>query len=115
MGYDVHITRRNSWSDDGEPAITKQEWQAILACDSDLEPVGDGDNAQMLDSSRRVARFFWYSSGEIFVKKPNKPVLMKMLAIAEQLGARVIGDDDEVYSRDGQPDKTTQFAITEDW
>ena len=114
MGYDIHITRRNSWSDKGEPAITRQEWQAILADDSDLDRLDD-DDAQMLDPSRRAGRRFYYADGSVFVRKPNKPVLMKMLAIAEKLGARVVGDDDEVYSRDGLPSKRAQFTITEDW
>ncbi len=116
MGYDTTITRRDTWSADEGPAITRAEWQAILASDVELERVDEEDTARMLDPSRHVARFFWYQpDGRIFVKKPNRPVLMKMLAIAEKLGARVIGDDDEVYSRDGVPDKPAPFTITDRW
>src|SRR4030095_16791199 len=115
MGYDVHITRMHSWYAEGEPAITRQQWQSVLTDDPDLERIDENDTAQMLDPSRHVARFFCYANGQISVKKPNKPVLMKMLAIADKLGARVIGDDDEVYSRDGTADKPAQFTITENW
>lgn len=116
MGYDVHITRRDEWSDDKGPAITREEWQAVLANDTELERIDEEDTARMLDPSHHAARFFWYSPhGSIFVKKPNRSVLMKMLEIAEKLEARVIGDDGEVYSHNGVPDKPAQFTITDRW
>ena len=31
MGYNVHITRRDNWSDDGGPAIAESEWEDAVA------------------------------------------------------------------------------------
>jgi hypothetical protein len=89
--------------------------EQFLANNPDLQRIDEDDTAQMLDPSGRAARFFWYSDGQIAVRKPNKAVLMRMLAIAERLNARVIGEDGEVYSRDGAPDKPAQFTILEHW
>lgn len=116
MGYELYITRRETWHTDEGPAITREEWQSILANDAELEPLGE-DCAQMVHPSRRVANFFHYSDGNIWVKKPYRTPLLKMLAIAEKLGARVIGDNDEVYSADGTPSKdmSDSFTVCDDW
>lgn len=84
MGYDIHITRRDFWGDNGEPAITRKEWQAILARDSDLGCVGDEDTAQMLDPTGRAARFFWHIDGEIAAIKSDRPVLMSLVAVQKR-------------------------------
>ena len=85
-----------------------------MASDPELEPRGD-DQAAMCAPDFGGARAFGYLDGNISVKKPNKAVLKKMLAIAETLHARVIGDDDEVYAADGTPSKSAQFVVTEGW
>ena len=115
MGYDIHITRRENWSDDEGPTITREEWQAILVNNPELEHFNEEDAVWMLDPSRCTGRCFWYTGSKIFVKKPNRAVLMKMLDIAQQLGARVMGDDEEVYSRAGIPAKPAQFPSKEGW
>lgn len=119
MGYDIHITRRVRWADDGEPSISLNEWQAVIDGDPELEPVGLNGRGNpcvmMCDQTRRAARYFHYDEGQIFVKKPCTAVLMKMLAIAQVLNARVIGDDDEIYAPDGTPSHKAQFDVTDDW
>jgi hypothetical protein len=40
-----------------------------------------------------------FSEGEIAVKNPDEPTIAKLIAIAATLGARVVGDDGEVYER----------------
>ena len=115
MGYDVYITRREQWYSEDGPEITLQEWQALLASDPDLVTLEDGETAQLVHPDGHYARTFWHSRGYIFVKKPNRAALMKMLKIAETLGARVIGDHDEVYSKDGTPDKVVDFIVIDGW
>lgn len=116
MGYELTITRRENWSTDEGPAITREEWQSILSNDPELEPLNE-DCAQMVDPSRRIANFFHYMDGNIWVKKPYKTPLLKMLSIAEKLGARVIGDNNEVYSADGTSSKDVShwFTVCDDW
>ena len=40
---------------------------------------------------------FWHDDGRIYRKNPDDPTLRKMIEIAQKLGARVVGDDDEEY------------------
>jgi hypothetical protein len=117
MGYELHITRRDTWESTAEgPAITREEWQSLLANDAELECL-DEDTAQMVHPSGQIACFFHYSNGNIWVKKPYRTVLLKMLSIAERLGARVIGDNEEVYSAGGTPSKDVSywFTVNDDW
>jgi len=167
MGYDIHITRRQSWADTGAPEITLAEWQAIVDSDPELtsasaaakeflaamkpvmmfdpscnalhivpfdewqviakkdpapdaadhDSVGTGPDeyALMFHPSRRYFRVFHYSDGSIFVTKPGKAVLMKMLEVAHKLNARVIGEADEIYAADGTPSHETYFTGYDDW
>ena len=119
MGYDIHITRRKHWSAEGEPQINFDEWKTIVNSDPQLEPVGgtgqEESTIMMCDESRRAARYFYYSDGQVFVKKPCTAVLMKMLAIAQKLNAQVMGDDEEVYAPDGTPSHKAQFEVTDRW
>jgi hypothetical protein len=122
MGYDIHITRRKNWADEGPPDITIDEWRAIVDADPELIPQPPTPlsplPAMMLGpthASSQGARYFCYLSGQIFVSKPNSDVLKKMIAIARLLNARVIGESDEVYSGDGLPDKPTDHVVDDRW
>jgi hypothetical protein len=122
MGYCLYITRRRNWFDDGEPNITLQEWRAIVANDPDLELFTEDQPTSGVVASMRLRdrrgnivkeQYFSCHDGDISVKNPHKLVLMKMIAIADQLGARVIGEYDEIYSKDGVPDRPTIFTADE--
>jgi len=120
MGYDIHITRRENWSATGEPEITLQEWQQVVASDPELEPLNvSSSKVQMCLRDQKgeplAARYFYYVDGAVFVRKSNRSVLQKMLAIARQLNSHVVGDEDEIYSSDGVPDRNSTFPITDDW
>jgi hypothetical protein len=82
MGYDVHITRRKSWSDAGGPEISEQEWLAHVADDPEL------------------ASLFW-NCGNIDAKNPDRPLVRRMVSAAAALGAIVQGDDGESYDAAG--------------
>jgi hypothetical protein len=84
LGYDLHITRKNHWTDEG-PDISADEWKAILVDEPGL--------------SER----FDFRDGRIVVKNPDQATIAKMVAIAESLGARVQGDDGELYGSAEQP------------
>jgi hypothetical protein len=36
MGYDVHITRKQNWSDEAGPEIPLSEWIAVVAADPEM-------------------------------------------------------------------------------
>ena len=121
MGYDIHITRRVHWSDEGDPAITLDEWRTVVENDPELvglPPTKENPLVAMMLSphkERKAARYFRYSSGEIFVSKPCKAVVLKMLEVARSLNARVIGDEDEVYSEDGAPCQPSSYTVDDSW
>jgi hypothetical protein len=44
---------------------------------------------------------FWYLDGAIETKNPDDRTIRKMVELAGRLGARVLGEEDEVYGADG--------------
>lgn len=101
MGYDLHITRKEYWADPEGPVISLSEWMAYLA--SDPEIVQDWENAGP-ENARFVTHPdqwpIWWGRGEIYTKNPDSLVIAKLVEIANRLGARVLGDDDEIYGLD---------------
>ena len=114
MGYELHITRRPDWS--GGPSIDLDEWHEVVASDPELRLDGaatatTSDGLSISVSSPGLAVWVSYSGhesdgnmawfdhreGEIVVKNPDEEIISKMIAIAERLGARVRGDDGELY------------------
>ena len=119
MGYDIHITRKTNWFEE-EPKIGCDEWQAVVASDDEMRLDGYaeakvGCGAVLRVESEGLAVWTAYSGhaangnmawfdfrgGNVVVKNPNAEILGKMWAIAENLGARVQGDDGELYGPDG--------------
>ncbi|NYH26059.1 hypothetical protein GGD40_005630 [Paraburkholderia bryophila] len=45
--------------------------------------------------------WFDFRAGNVVVKNPDTAILLKMWLIAQKLGARVQGDDCEIYGVDG--------------
>ena len=82
MGYDLHITRRSDWSDTATLGIPESEWLRAISGDTDADA------------------FYWHD-GDISVKNPDSPLIAKMVRLAGILGARVQGDDGELYREDG--------------
>jgi hypothetical protein len=109
MGYDLHITRAQDWSDSEKTPITKEEWEAIVAADPELRLRTDNHDsfANWIDPvSEKERGWFAWSDGKISTKNLDRAHLAKMLQIAGHLGAKVQGDDGEQY--------TTAEAISED-
>lgn len=136
MGYEVHITRKANWLDDEGPAISLEEWKSYIASDPDMRldgyaeaPVGNGHVLRVEDEGLAVwtahpnngvnhnMAWFHPSSGGIAAKNPDAAILRKMYEIAQALGARVVGDEEEEYGPDGEiiapNDASTEDAATE--
>lgn len=120
MGYDLHITRQQGWFDEDETKqITLQEWLDLVATDPDMrldnyaEATTTDEKATIRVESEGLSvwtkysgngvrgnyAWFYYSRGNIVCKNPDDEILDKMLEIAEQLQAKVQGDESEIYDR----------------
>lgn len=123
MGYDVHITRRQEWSDEGEPRISESEWQKYVSTDKEMVMTGVAEHTNPKGeviritqplltewrghSSRRTV-WFSYFEGNLSVKNPDEETLEKLRSVASALNAFVQGDDGERYDspaskRDSKP------------
>ncbi len=66
MGYDLHITRRAHWSDDGDD-ISAEESLALVATDPELQ-LGVANGPTLMDGNRfTVTRIPTATSGSWFV------------------------------------------------
>jgi hypothetical protein len=119
MGYDLYITRRSCLDDDSGTEISKEEWLDIVEHDPDLEifeekgyPSGEVVRMGRRDKAGTctAARYFTYRDGDISVKNPCREVLTKMVEIADEIAARVFGERNEIYSKEGVPDRPTSFV-----
>jgi hypothetical protein len=98
MGYELHITRRKQWFDDGDD-IGKEEFIAYVRSDAEFTYPGEcGDDfADWRSPSSAYTSWLQWFDGRILTKNPEAEFVDKMVAIAECLKATVQGDDGEVY------------------
>jgi len=120
MGYDVHITRMSNWFDESGPKIGGDEWKAIVQSDPDMRLDGyasavvGGGNVLRVDSDGLAVwtayaghgvkgnmAWFDFRNGNVVVKNPDGAILGKMWQLAQKLGAKVQGEECEVYGADG--------------
>jgi len=120
MAYDLHITRKENWFDP-TPGFTLQDWLDYV--DSDPELRHDGFAETTLDDGKvlrveqkglcvwtaysggnkgnDVCWLGWSQSNNIDAKNPDQEIRQKMWSIAQRLGAKIQGDDGELYGSDG--------------
>jgi len=106
MGYDLHITRKDDWSEQTGPLISEAEWRSLIESDPQLTldtqtklTMSGGDYVFAAWNGQPGA--LGYYGGEITATDPSEPLIDKMVQIARALGASVQGDDGEVYGEDG--------------
>ena len=122
MGYNVHITRADDWTESEARPITVREWLDYVERDSEMRHDGFAEapysGGVLRHESEGIAvwtaysghevngnmAWFNYHPGEIVVKNPDGEILGKMIRVAAELGATVQGDDGESY--DETPDAT---------
>ncbi len=115
VGYDVHITRAQHWTESESNPITLDEWLAYIAGDAEMrldnfaEAAVGGDTLRYDNDGLAVwaafsghgldgnMAWFDYRHGAVVVKNPNEEILGKMIRIAAALHANVIGDEGEFY------------------
>lgn len=115
MGYDVHITRAQHWTESELHPIPIDEWLGYVASDPEMrldnfaEAATDGDLLRYDNDGLAVwiaftghgidgnMAWFDYRQGAIVVKNPGEEILGKMKIIADVLHANLIGDEGEFY------------------
>jgi hypothetical protein len=99
MGYDLHITRAEDWSDPHGAHIALEEWLAVATADRELVAIPENGDAffGLGSGADDAAGWFDWSQGNVYTKNPDEHVLAKMLTLASSLAARVQGDDGEFY------------------
>ena len=119
MGCDLHITRAGDWADAESAPITSEEWLSFVESDPELRLAGDNGPhfAVWSGKSRYPDPWFDWSDGQVHTKNPDPALIEKAIQIAEQLGARVVGDDGERYLPGGkvERDGTVDDAPGMDW
>ena len=107
MGYDLHITRADQWSENEGQEISHEEWLKYVGSDPELksDPQNpDNDFFVWTGDPEYQEHLLQWSSGNISSKYPVKPLVDKMIQIAGRLNAKVQGDDGEIYENsDGIP------------
>jgi len=88
MGYDLHITRRAHWADNGDE-ISAEEWLTLVATDPELKlEVANGPYfACWSRPSLDGHHWLTWSNGEISTKNPADVLVDKMVEISRKLGA----------------------------
>ncbi|HET6575357.1 MAG TPA: hypothetical protein VFG68_17250 [Fimbriiglobus sp.] len=116
MGYDLHITRAQHWTDSKSKPIRLPEWLAYLGSDPEMrldnvavakvkgKPVLAYENEGLAvwtawSKHEPDGNMAWFDhrDSEIVVKNPDEEIIAKMKRIAKALKARVIGDEGETY------------------
>jgi hypothetical protein len=122
VGYDTHITRKENWFDANGPAISLEDWTALVNSDPEMQLDGLAevatDDKKMFrlkmpglslwtsySQSGKNGNQAWFAlyGGNIVVKNSDSEILRKMYVIAQRLAARVQGDEGEIYGPDGEP------------
>jgi hypothetical protein len=98
MGYDLHITRRNDWIDQGND-ITFEEFVSHIRSDAEFTYPGElgADSADWRSPNSGYQSWLSWSNGQIYTKNPEPEFIDKMVMVARSLRAKTQGDDGEVY------------------
>jgi hypothetical protein len=115
MGYELHITRAQHWTESESHPITLDEWLRYVASDPEMRldnfaeaKVGDDILRYENDGLAVWVAYSGHGLGgnmawfdhrreEIIVKNPDREIIGKMQQVAQALGARVMGDEGELY------------------
>ena len=61
MGYDLHITRKEFWADDGGSEIPLEEWVALVKADPSIRPddKNPGPNHYVFQYGQNACPLWW--------------------------------------------------------
>src|SRR5260370_20229630 len=106
MAYDMHIVRTKEWLNASTAPITKEDVNALIASDPELE-WSTSDYVDMRDDTGAVTRYFmirwrsascfWWYRDQIQCSGADESQQLKIAQIARALNAYAVGDDGERY------------------
>ena len=109
MGYDIFITRAEHPNESSQCPIAEADWKRLLQSDPSLE-VSPTDYYDRRPNDGRTERFqmvlwtahpdrppFMLIDGAVQIKSPDDATIRKMVEMASKLGARVVGEEGEIY------------------
>lgn len=108
MGYDIHITRSENWGDENGKKISLEEWLRYVESDPEVQrdPLNSPTDFLYVAHPEEPSPLWWHAGyGEIYTKDPDDATVRKMFAIASKLGAKVQGDEGELYDENARPGK----------
>jgi hypothetical protein len=120
MDYKLYITRAKHFYETNTRPITHLEWVTLAKADPSLRQSSTEFEELVRPDGAVERRYLWawvehsapvplqYADGAIFVKSPDKDTIRKLVALADKLNARVIGEESEVYGADGEPSKAPE-------
>src|SRR5262245_55779019 len=101
MGWEVHMTRAEHWTESDQCPITKEEWLAVIKADPELRiEEANGPCFAVWPGPCIYPEGSWFDwpDGQVNTKNPDRAILGKLLQLADKLSATVQGDDGEIYS-----------------
>jgi hypothetical protein len=106
MGYDLHITRAIRFYESDRFPILDAEVVAAVHAAPDLVTPPDAPRhpgfCYVFWSSSASDEYLLFHNGRLSTKNPSESFKRRMIELAEHLDAWVIGDDAELYERDGE-------------
>ena len=104
MGYELHIVRSEHWWGAESNPITREEWSAYAVANPllvedgwvDWSDIGREPIYSFTKNDGVVVGLSW-SKGKVDISGPMGTV-GELVAIADELKARLIGDEDESYT-----------------
>lgn len=101
VGYDLHLTRADDWPDSELTPVGLDEWvvaarasDALVELESEYPP---GVPGFLLGDDPVSSPALYWADGEVVVRGSDQAHVSSLVALATAIGARVVGDDGEVY------------------
>lgn len=125
MGYELNIQR-----EENQTKLTKEEWADYIKSDSEFEQIEKFSakieeekyltvltpNAGLWKTDKGEVPFtFDEKNGWISVKNPDKRIIQKMIAIANDLEAIVLGEEVEKYDEENLDGKQPKESNNRKW
>ena len=111
MPYDIHVIKSQKWFE-SDGGISLAEWQKLIEEDPDIEQtdkiettVDGGGKLEFSLKNSLIAKWknkdkiVWltFRKGSITISHPDDEIIAKAKEIASKLGAKVQGDELEIY------------------
>ncbi|ROR11606.1 hypothetical protein [Erwinia sp. JUb26] len=99
MGWEMYITKAETWSESADNPISSVEWLKLVEEDEELSlnPRNGEFNAIWRGESEHIDPWLDWNRGCVYSKQPDVALYCKMLQIAERLNAKVLDEDDREY------------------